>query len=409
MRVAAVVLLLAAPSALAAQLEEHRAHAADSARRLTLGAMGVGVVTRATPAALGHSVTEGYLTQPMMFAGASTPRDGLQALVSVNLEGLTLARGEIGLGGYGEGYMDRRHPHTYLHELMVGATRGLSLVRVSIFAGKGFVPFGTDDPMTRPFVKYPVNHHLAQILEREVVTGALALGPVALEGARFNGDEPESPSDWPNRDRALDSWAARLTYRPARGVELSGSAARVLSPEFAAGGGLDQDKRSVAARIERHSGTLRYALVEWARTGETRGTRTVFRFSSLLAEGQAALGRSRVALRLERTERPEEDRSVNPYRSVRPLLDFSILGKTRWEIVTARVDAPPARWRRAAATIFVEGAWLRPRAVLRPTAVDPEIFYGASRLWMLSTGVRIHAGDMRARFGRYGAGRQAGS
>jgi hypothetical protein len=32
----------------------------------------------------------------------------------------------------------------------------------------------------------------------------------------------------------------------------------------------------------------------------------------------------------------------------------------------------------------------------------PREFYGASALWSLSAGVRLHAGAMRARMGRYG-------
>ena len=53
--------------------------------------------------------------------------------------------------------------------------------------------------------------------------------------------------------------------------------------------------------------------------------------------------------------------------------------------------------------LITAGAWLRPRALALPTAIDPELFFGASRLWMLSAGVRMHGGDMRTRFGRYGA------
>lgn len=398
-------LLMAAGSAeLGAQAMDQRAHHADSARLLSLGIMAVGVASRATPGALGTDVTEGYLTQPMLFAGAQTRNRRLQALATINLEGLTLARGEINLGMYGEGYSDRRHPHTYAHELMLGALGSSGFgTQSSLFAGKGFVPFGSDDPMMRPFVKYPVNHHHAQILERVLVVGALHARGVSLEAARFNGDEPEHPKDWPNSTRALDSWAARLTIKPREGLEFSGSAARLISPEFAAGGGLDQNKHSATARFVRSHGPLRYALVEWARTQETRTARTFFEFSSVLAEGQAALGPWRLSLRLERTERPEEDRLTNPYRSARPLLDFSILGVTRWDVVTMHADTPAARWRWFSATPFVEGAWLRPRALARPTAIDPEVFFGASRLWMLSAGVRMHGGDMRTRFGRYGA------
>ena len=38
-----------------------------------------------------------------------------------NFEGLTLGRGELSTAGFGEGYVDRRHPHAYVHELLAGA------------------------------------------------------------------------------------------------------------------------------------------------------------------------------------------------------------------------------------------------------------------------------------------------
>ena len=96
----------------------------------------------------------------------SDPRTG------PNLEGWTLDRGELNAGVWGEGYVDRRHPHTFLHELILSATTSLAGFDASLSAGRGFAPFGTDDPMVRPFVKYPANHHLAQILERWVAIGA---------------------------------------------------------------------------------------------------------------------------------------------------------------------------------------------------------------------------------------------
>src|SRR5689334_21765854 len=99
----------------------------------------------------------------------------------LNLEGLTLSRGELDTGAWGEGYVDRRHPHAYLHELVVGVESAPSAVAGSIYAGRGFVPFGSDDPMTRPFASYPVDHHLAQIIERLMVVAAARAGPIAIE------------------------------------------------------------------------------------------------------------------------------------------------------------------------------------------------------------------------------------
>ncbi len=399
----------ARPTPLLAQHEAHAPHAApDSTRRWSAGAMAVTLVTRARPAAFGRTVTEGYLSQPMLFGNVQLAGGHLSALATLNLEGATLDRGEINLGGYGEGYIDRRHPHTYLHEAMIGVTGGAGGVRASLFGGKGFVPFGTDDPMVRPFVKYPVNHHHAQLMERVELVGALQASRAALEVARFNGDEPEGPADWPNGGRAFDSWATRFTVGAPGGVELSGSAAHVRSPEFATGEGLDQRKASASLRIVRPGGTWRYAFAEWARTREGSAHARHFEFSSLLAESALQFGGVQLAARLERTERPEEDRLDDPYRSVRPLLDFNILGRTRWDIATINVSLPGVRARWAYLAPFVEAALLRPRALNHPTPMDPLVFYDASRLWMLSGGVRLHAGAMRPRFGRYGAALLAG-
>jgi hypothetical protein len=408
LHLAALVLGAIPPVALPLEAQSMPAHpmvhAGDSTRRWSGGAMAIGVVTHATPGALGVDVTEGYLTQPMLLGTLRLADGALVAIGTLNLEGLTLRRGEINPGIYGEGFIDRRHPHTYLHEAMLGTIRRAGPLRLSVFAGKGFVPFGTDDPMVRPFVKYPVNHHLAQVMERALVVGAVQVGRAAVEFARFNGDEPEGPGDWPNAGRALDSWATRVTASAPGALELSASQAHLVSPEYATGAGLDQAKSSASARVARDAGVLRYLLVEWARTRELdAGGRTNFRFTSLLAETSLALGGAQLAARVERTERPEEDRLDDPYRSVRPLLDFNILGRTRWEIVTLAASAPSWNRRWAMATPFVEAAWLRPRAQARPAAIDPVDFYSARTLWNWSAGVRVHAGTMRRRFGRYGA------
>src|SRR5690606_22723938 len=131
--------------------------------------------------------------------------------------------------------------------------------------GRGFAPFGTDDPMARPFVKFPANHHLAQVLERLVAIAAVRAGPLALEAGLFNGDEPTGPRDLPDAERFGDSWSARATLLPFPGVEAQASYASLASPEFPAGSGLDHRKRSASLRYEaaRHGGEGEYLLVEW--------------------------------------------------------------------------------------------------------------------------------------------------
>jgi hypothetical protein len=298
-------------------MAEHGVAAGDTARRITwsVGAQAVGLVTRVAPALGGRTYTEGYVTQPAVMGHASGLRGHLTGTATLDLEGLSLRRGELGPGVYGEGYVDRRHPHTYVHEAVVsgvdvlGRWDGEGVLSVS--AGKGFVPFGTDDPMSRPFVEYPVNHHLAQILERVAGIAAYRRGPVLAEAALFNGDEPTGPSAPPRWRRFGDSWAGRLTLALPGGVEAQASRAFVASPEFAAGAGPDQRKWSASLRVTNGG---RYALLEWARSDEYNGSRRSFRFSSVLGEGSIDRGPWRLALRGERTVRPEEERLDDPFR-----------------------------------------------------------------------------------------------
>ena len=305
----------------------------SSAPRLfELGAQAIGVATRESPAIGGRDITEGYLTQPAIMLQLDPWGELLSLKGTLNLEGATLKRGELNAGIVGEGFIDRRHPHTYLHELVLssakrfgtGATNG-----VSISVGKGFAPFGTDDPMARPFEKYPINHHLAQILERAIAIGAVRAGPWTLEGGAFNGDEPTGPGDTPNRNRYWGSWSGRVTFIPWRQAELQTSYARVKSPENPDGGGADQRKQSASVRLEdpQHTG---YALFEWARTGDYVGSARSFTFTSLLAETSASYDRLSGGLRIESTERPDEPRLVDPFRTQIPATDLSIAGRSRW-------------------------------------------------------------------------------
>jgi hypothetical protein len=391
--------------------------------------MGVGALTHAAPALLGRNATEGYLTQPNLLG---TLRRGAVTLTgTLNFEGYTLRRGELNAGIYGEGYVDRRHPHTLVHELMLVATsparRG---VRAALGAGKGFTPFGTDDPMMRPFVKYPVNHHHAQIIERVQVLGQISAGSldrgVAVEHAFFNGDEPVGPFVGPQWDRVGDSRATRLTLMPWRGVELQGSRAFVRSPGITQGGAFDHTQSSVSLRVDRsaaahgghhaeadHAGMSghamtadrQYALLEVARTDEGPGGRRAFRYHSALAEGLVARRGWTVAARLERTERPEQERLLDPFRTANGHIDFQIIGVTRWTVGTLHAAAPDmavTRLRAVRFTPYVEVAGARAQAMRTPAVFVPETFYGASTLWSLTVGARMHVGPMRSRMGRYG-------
>jgi hypothetical protein len=381
--------------------QDHGLHA-DSSRRVSVGAHAIGIVSHQSPGLAGNALTEAYFTQPTLMAHAGLGQNVLSLQVMLSLEGLTLERGELNPGIVGEGYIDRRHPHTYLHELTATLSHRAFGAMGSFTLGKGFAPFGTDDPMVRPFVKYPINHHLAQILERIVAVGAVQRGPVIVEAGLFNGDEPEGSGDAPNRKRLWDSWAARGTILPAAGTEVQASYAMVRSPEHPEGDGPDDRKWSASARVE-DPATRRYALAEWARTDEYVGGARTFSFTSALLEAESAAGRVIVAGRLEVTERADEERLSNPFRTLIGGHDFSILGRSRWTIGTARIAAPIMFDSPNAIVPFIEVAYHAVRETLRPSGFIPEQFYGSDRIWVASIGAKLTFGERHARMGRYGA------
>jgi hypothetical protein len=345
-----------------------------------------------------RSLGEARVIMPVAMLHASALDGRLRVIFTGNLEKYTLPHGVLAAGNWGESYEDRRHPHTVVHELMLAASDLLGRLdgRANVFvaAGKGFVPFGTDDPMTRPAVLFPVNHHLSQILERAVAMAGVRIGPTMLEGALFNGDEPVSPGSWPAWDRFGDSWAVRLTVLPHAGLETQLSYAWVHSPENRPGAGPDDRKWSASARWERGRW---YGELEWARTATADG---FFVFHSLLAEGAVALPRQRPYVRLERTERPEEERLFERrFRTVRPLIENSILGTTRWTILTAG-DVVEAIRSPVRCAPFLEGSWVG-IARVGGGVFDPAVFYGRETGFSLSVGVRLSVGMHMPRMGRY--------
>jgi hypothetical protein len=372
-----------------------------SAQNVSIMAQAIPVVTRADPTATRSALTEGYLSQPTIMAHGAF--DWFQFRGTLNLEGLTLERGELSTGGYGEGYVDRRHPHAYVHEALVGAQHSFAGFEGSVFAGRGFAPFGSDDPMTRPFEKFPVNHHLAQVLERVVSIAAVRRGPVIGEFGVFGGDEPTSPSSSPNFSRFGDSWATRVTLLPFPGAELSGSLANVTSPEVRTGHGLDQRKSSIVARFSRETAdSWRYAMLEYAHTGERDHGELINTLSSVLGEAAYCAKGFMVAGRIERTDRPEEEQLADPFRAPRPEVDLSNLGISRWTTVTGSLTHPAIRLGFASMRPFVEVARVAVGHGSPAGIFNPELRYGATRMWMLSAGIRLRAGSMHDRMGRYG-------
>ena len=409
----AVVLSLAAARRAQGQHDGHAGMGgmgdADSASvrtpdRWHVMAQAIPVVTHVAHSAGGADLTEGYLSQVAAMARGSWWNGHARLDATLNGEGLTMARGELSTGGFGEGFVDRRHPHTYLHELIVSGVGAAGPLAYSVSAGRGFAPFGTDDPMMRPFEKYPINHHLSQILERGLAMGAVRVGPAMIEAATFGGDEPTAPGSLPRARRFGDSWSVRATALPMSGLEAQASYARVASPEQPGGFGLDQRKRSVSARYVTADGR-RYVMAEWARTVDhDHGSGLdVFSYESALVEGSASLGPVGLAIRLEQTDRPEEERLADPFRTPRPASDLSISGITRWRTATAALTFPAAINGVIRGYPFVELERLSPKSRDPRSLFAPDLFYGTGSPWMVSAGMRLRFGPLHARMGRYGA------
>lgn len=364
--------------------------------RATFSAEATAALSRVSPTPLDRPGAELRIEQALFHSRVSAWGERLAFHGTLNVEGLTMPNGVLTPGAWGEGFVDRRHPHTYVHELLATVRTG----PLSAAAGKGFVAFGSEDPMNRPALRYPANHHWAQILERAVIIAAAGLDRLVVEATLFNGDEPEEPWQWPRLSgRFGDSWAIRLTGRPAEGVEAQLSRARVKSPEHRGGLASPHEKWSASARLDRMVGASRiYALAEWARNTEGYG---FFRFHTALLEASVGRGRHTGYFRVERTDRPEEERSSDPFRSLRPHLEDTILGQTRWTIGTAGY--------RAVFSFPRSGVRLEPRleATLARIAnvgtgvLRADELYGGTRVWSVTVGLRVAAGPSH-RMGRYG-------
>ena len=361
------------------------------------------VFHQASTTPTGHPLGEVKLVRPVVMA-AWRIRPGLAVRGTLNFEGATMPAGELLPGGWGEGFVDRRHPHTYVHELIIEGRRDFRCVAatgcaVGGFAGKGFVPFGSADPMTRGFLRYPVNHHLAQVLERVVIGGQVRVGPAMAEAALFNGDEPERPGQWPRvGGRFGDSWALRASVRPAPGLEVVGSLGSIKSPEHRPGAGATQHKRHASVSYDHAvaAGRLR-VLAEIAETAELD---RFFVFRSRLAEAEFHRGRVTARYRYEDTDRPEEER-LSPYRSARPHLENSILGETRWRTHSAGATIRLSRGGRVGADWIVEAT--AGQVTRRGAGIfNPVTLYGETGFSVVSTGLRVRWGHEGHRMGQYG-------
>jgi len=346
--------------------------------------------------------TELYLTQPALMTNLESRGQRFALHTTLNFEGLTQEDGELTPGGWGEGFIDRRHPHTLVHELMLSANLWESSAgSFSLSAGKGFAPYGTSDPMARPGLKYPTNHHLSQILERWTLNATWLRGRWSLEAGLFGGQEPEGPYDLSNIEAFGDSWSVRLARRWGAGsgpaAEWEASASFGSITEFAHT--VEETTRLVNGALVRNgalAGGDMYALVEgsWSFLEDHQT------FFSFLGEARYARGRHQPYLRVEYARRPEyarEDPGGDGFFRYEHHEDP--IGSTRWLISTAAYayQVTGAPW---GLRPFVEVQHHQARR--DEGNVSATDLYGTTSFWTISVGARVFLGGGPMRMGSYG-------
>jgi hypothetical protein len=344
--------------------------------------------------------TQALVTQPAAMMNVESRGSRFVLRTTVDLEGLTMPEGELTYGGWGEGFIDKRHPHTLLHEAMLSANFwSAGPGSLSLSAGKGFAPYGTDDPMSRPAVKYPTNHHLSQVLERWTVNGIYDLRRWTVEAGVFAGAEPEDPYDLGNWRGFGRSWSARVT-RKLGGDGVAWTAPWELSASYASvresDAGPDRLANAAVRHQQRHALGDLYALAEasWREPDEGNG------WYALLGEAELRAGRHQPYYRVELSTRPEyARRSADGDGFFRYDHDSQPIGATRWLINTAGYRYDLTRGSFAGAP-FVE---VQHGDVRRETGtIDPGALFGAGGFWSITTGMRIFLGGGPMRMGAYG-------
>ncbi|HUF51008.1 MAG TPA: hypothetical protein VMN60_09260 [Longimicrobiales bacterium] len=395
---------------------QHESHAADTAPhamwstrigerwQLTGMAQLFPIVTIGAPGVEQSPLrrTHGYLTQPALMLDFGDVRQRVVLRTTLNFEAFTLEDGELTFGAWGEGFIDKRHPHTFLHELMVSVNLwSVGGGDVSLSAGKGFAPFGTDDPMSRPGLKYPTNHHLSQILERWTVNAVYLRSGWSVEAGLFGGTEPAGPHDLSNIESFGDSWSTRIAKRwgggtgPMAAWELAASYGYVVEEHEEL-----REHTALWNAALRHVGSMRtstvYAMIEASRS-EPEHDDSYF---SILGEAGLAWRGHQPYGRIEYATRPEYTRAgMTGDAFFRYDHDDEPIGATRWAIATLGYGYEATEYP-VSVRPFAEAQLHRVGG--KRGGISPRALFERNRFWSVSFGARIFLGGDPMRMGAYG-------
>lgn len=257
-------------------------------------------------------------------------------------------RGYSQLFQMGEAYqklenIDRQHPHDLISQLSVawrvpmGKSTAFTITGAPVGeATLGPVAFmhrlsASENP-TAPLAHHTLDStHIAQGVIAATVDG----GPLTLEGSAFHGREPDEKR-YGITPGALDSWAARLWYRPSHAWIAQVSHGFLHQPEELEPGNIKRTTGSLTWTRER----VDHALSITGAAGHN--TRTYTKLSAFLVEALARKGRTSAHTRIEllnvETEHllfPTVVHRPHPGELIDPLKVYTV-GAVR--------DLPSARW-----------------------------------------------------------------
>ena len=224
-----------------------------------------------------------YSTNWLMATGEHRAGEngGFQVDLMLSLEPATIADRrypllfQTGETAYGNPIVDGQHPHNFIMGLGFHYLRELSSnARLELY----FAPVG--DPGLGPLAfphrasaaelpQAPISHHWQDSthISDDVVTVGLAYKIVKLEASGFHGAEP-GENRWIVQWGAIDSWATRLWFFPARNWAAQVSVGRLAHPEALQPGGQVRSTASIEYTRPTPGGSWASSLI-WGRNHDT--------------------------------------------------------------------------------------------------------------------------------------------
>jgi hypothetical protein len=208
---------------------------------------------------------------------------------------------QAGEAYHGAPIVDRQHPHNALMGATVswrvplgsntGVTFGGGPVGEATLGPVAFMhrASAAEDPAA------PLAHHTLDSthISMGVVSTAIDHGPWKVEASLFNGREPDDNRWDPMDPAALDSWAARIWYKPSPSWEFQVSQGLLVQPEQLEPGDVRRTTASGAWFRQRPSG-FSAVTVAFGRNGTIHGG-----YNAVLAEVTDHRGTRSVYGRLE--------------------------------------------------------------------------------------------------------------